>query len=216
MKVMRNIYGSTTAPRGLWLDLLGGQPLVGERCLWIWHSNHDVEEDGTPDIIGLMGGHVDDFHRCGDDASSEWLEVEEKIDKLYEWGTTKRSAYRHAGTDLLATKDEKGSVEIKVNQSYYIETLADLEISPDRLRKEHAELTSDEVQACRGSLGALQWLALQTQPQLAARCNLLVSELSHKRNMQEALEIQQLICEVRRESYELHFKKPDGVKSHIL
>ena len=39
MKITRNIYGSTTAPGGLWLDLhrrlatLGGRLAMGERCL---------------------------------------------------------------------------------------------------------------------------------------------------------------------------------------
>ena len=39
LKVLRNIYGSTTAPRGLWLDLhrtlvkLGGQAVLGERSM---------------------------------------------------------------------------------------------------------------------------------------------------------------------------------------
>ena len=41
MRILRNIYGSTTAPRGLWLSLnkrlteLGAQAVLGERCLWI-------------------------------------------------------------------------------------------------------------------------------------------------------------------------------------
>ena len=66
MKIQKNIYGSTTAPRGLWLDLhktlcsLGARPAVGERCLWPWAS--ETDEDGFPIIIGMMCGHVDDFH----------------------------------------------------------------------------------------------------------------------------------------------------------
>ena len=46
-RILRNIYGSTTAPRGLWLSLnktlceLGGVPTLGERCLWCWYSKHE-------------------------------------------------------------------------------------------------------------------------------------------------------------------------------
>ena len=46
LRILRNIYGSTTAPRGLWLSLnktlceLGGVPTLGERCLWCWYSKH--------------------------------------------------------------------------------------------------------------------------------------------------------------------------------
>ena len=56
-------------------------------------------------------------------------------------------------------------------------------------------------------------LAVQTQPQLSARCNLLTSELASKKNMAVARELQQMVGEIRKESFKLHFKKPDKVKS---
>ena len=93
MKIMKNIYGSTTAPRGLWLSLnkklceLGGKPALGERCLWIWTSSHEKDPAGHPRVIGLMGGQVDDFHRIGDPNSSEWAEVCRKINESYRWGS---------------------------------------------------------------------------------------------------------------------------------
>ncbi|CAE7365735.1 GIP [Symbiodinium sp. CCMP2456] len=112
MRVLRNIYGSTTAPRGLWLSLhktltsLGAQAVLGERCLWIWLSKQKM--DGNhPKTIGAMGGHVDDFHRIGD-GSPEWLEIRERINNAYKWGMTKTGAYRHAGTDVSTVKDENG------------------------------------------------------------------------------------------------------------
>ena len=85
MRILRNIYGSTPAPRGLWLDLhrklaaLGGRPALSERCLWIWFSKVETEH-GFPKPIGLMGGHVDDFHRVGCRHSAEWQEVNRQID----------------------------------------------------------------------------------------------------------------------------------------
>ena len=35
-------------------------------------------------VIGAMGGHVDDFHRIGDEKSPEWFEIKEKIG-AYKW-----------------------------------------------------------------------------------------------------------------------------------
>lgn len=58
---VRNIYGSTTAPPGLWLDLhrtlvsLGATPILGERCLWAWFSKIEVRETGHPRLLGVMG-----------------------------------------------------------------------------------------------------------------------------------------------------------------
>ncbi|CAE7581414.1 Smyd3, partial [Symbiodinium sp. CCMP2456] len=212
MRILRNIYGSTTAPRGLWLDLhktltrLGAQPVLGERCLWIWLTK--IEEnyiDGKPQTIGAMGGHVDDFHRLGN-GSPEWLEVKAKIDAAYKWGMTKQGSYRHAGTDVSTVTDENGYQKILVDQQYYVDGLTDVEIDADRLRSEQALGTKD-IEACRTALGGLQWLAVQSQPQLCARCNLLLTEVVTSGTMATAREIQQMIGEVRRECFKLEFKK---------
>ena len=113
--------------------------------------------------IGAMGGHVDDFHRLGDDSE--------------EWKSIKVKSYRHAGTDITTQRDANGFDEIVVDQEYYIETLQDIEIAPDRLFSD-GPMTKKEIDACRTSLGALQWLAIQSQPQLCARCNLLLRRWS--------------------------------------
>ena len=204
MRILRNIYGSTTAPRGLWLDLhntltkLGAEPVLGERCLWVWKSS--TELDGTHrKAIGAMGGHVDDFHRIGDD-SPEWLSVKESVNKAYKWGMTKLSSYRHAGTDVSTIKDENGFDAIEVNQSYYTDALPDIDIDPDRLRMD-GQMNQKEINACRGSLGALQWAATQSQPLICARCSLLTSELATSPTMEVAREIQALIGELTCPSY---------------
>ena len=218
MKIMRNIYGSTTAPRGLWLDLhkrlamLGGRPVMDERCLWIWYSQHLKDEAGHPRTIGLMGGHVDDFHRSGDDSLEEWREVCRRIYAAYTWGMAKTGEYRHAGTDLRISRDSDGDIEITVNQQYYIDMLTDVEIPADRLRQDHEVMTPSEISACRTALGALQWLAVQTQPLLSARCNLLLTELTRGGKMSTAFEIQQLVCEVRRMPSVLKFFRLKGAK----
>lgn len=47
LRVLKNVYGSTTTARGLWLHLhrtlteLGGHAVLGERCLWIFPSKAD-------------------------------------------------------------------------------------------------------------------------------------------------------------------------------
>ena len=211
MRILRNIYGSTTAPRGLWLDLhktltrLGGQPVLGERCLWIWLSKHQM--DGNhPKVIGAMGGHVDDFHRIGEDASEEWLEVKRQIDSAYKWGMAKTGSYRHAGTDICTERDDNGFQKITVDQSYYVETLADVDIDVDRIRTDEP-LNKKDVEACRTALGALQWLAIQSQPQLCSRCNLLLTEVVTSGTMSTAREIQAMIGEVRQENFRLEFRK---------
>ena len=69
-----------------------------------------------------------------------------KIDKLYEWGTIKEKQYRHAGTDVQVTH-QNNSTSITVNQDYYVEMVSDIGIEPDRLRREDAMLTVNEIAA---------------------------------------------------------------------
>ena len=219
MKIQRNIYGSTTAPRGLWLDLhqtlcsLGARPAMGERCLWLWASETEKDENGNAVIIGMMGGHVDDFHRIGDPRSNEWATICARIDAAYKWGTAKTDEYRHAGTDLKVSRDRNGDQTITVNQQYYVDMLQDVDIAPDRLRDEHANLTTAEMASCRGALGNLQWLAVQTQPLLCGRCNILLSELIKHGKMSYAMEIQRMICEVRHQPSDLKFFKIKTAKN---
>ena len=59
--------------------------------------------------------------------------------------------------------------------------LTDVEIPAERLLDEQAPLSKQDLAACRASLGALQWLAVQTQPLLCGRCNILLSEFIKKK-----------------------------------
>ena len=99
-----------------------------------------------------------------------------------------------------------------VDQNFYIEMLEDVQIDPQRFSQSQELMQSNEITACRGALGALQWVAVQTQPLLCARCNLLLTELAHSPKIQLAQEIQEMIKEVRQSSTVLKFFKLPKVK----
>ena len=215
LRILRNIYGSTAAPRGLWLSLnekltsLGGHVVRGERRLWAWYSRHEKDPHGDhPRLIGLMGGHVDDFHKIGDESSAEWNEVCRLIDTAYQWGTMKQGSYRHAGSDVHTVVDKSGNFNIVVDQNSYVEGLMDIDIDANRLREQDV-LRPSEVAACRAALGALQWLAVQSQPLLTARCILLLSEVTTAGTLEHAREIQAMIAECRAQATSLEFVKFD-------
>ena len=100
-----------------------------------------------------------------------------------------------------------------VDQSLYIETLQDVDIEPNRFCQGEALLTPKKITACRASLGALQWLAVQTQPLICARCNLLITELAGSPKMSTAQEIQDMIRELREHSTVLKFFKLPRVQT---
>ena len=87
----------------------------------------------------------------------------------------------------------------------------DIDIEAERLRA-RGQMSKAEFEACRTSLGVLQWLAIQTQPQLCSRYNLLLTELVTYNDLETAREIQAMIGEVRQEAFRLHFRKLQDVK----
>jgi len=92
---------------------------------------------------------------------------------------------------------------LTIDQSYYIEVLEEIQIDPQRFSMR--TMSDKEICACRGAIGALQWVAVQTQPLVCARCNFLLSELAGQPAMRVAQEIQELIKELRESSRFLKF-----------
>ena len=211
LRLLKNVYGNATAPRGLWQDVdktfkkLGGRRVVGDASFWVWtEKNENPRNEGDEyTTIGFVGGHVDDFNRAGDLENPRWKEVRDLIDKAYAWGSRKTQSFRHTGLDLEV--HQRGADRwISINQDYYVETIQDIGIPEQRLRGDpDSRLSVAEIAACRASLGALQWCATQTQLQICARVNLLLSELSAVSTIQVAKEIQDVIKEVRKETTEI-------------
>ena len=105
------------------------------------------------------------------------ISIELEMARKNGWRSSKGSTRpTSAGTDISTKWRDDGKFSIEVDQEYYIESLEDVAIDPDRLRQE-GPLLPQEVGACRAALGALQWLAIPSQPQLCARCNLLLTEV---------------------------------------
>ena len=218
LKVLKDFYGSTTAPRGLWEDIdkkfcnLGAIKIISDPCVWVWLCDNPRprNEFDKKIPIGFMGGHVDDFHRAGNRKNEAWLSICKQVDDMYAWGASKRDAYRHAGTDLIMRYDAECGHFIEINQDFYVESLTDIAFLKERGTLDQP-LTASQITSCRGALGGLQWLAIQTQPLLCSRCNLLLTDLSNQPTRQTAREIQDMIMEVRAKPSKLIFKRIPSV-----
>lgn len=110
LRILKDSYGSTTAPRGLWRDIdcnvqkLGARKILGDPCVCGYGHNQihalSIPWTSTRSFIGYIAGHVDDFNRSGNDENPLWVKVKDKINKLYRWGTAKTGQYRYVGCDL--------------------------------------------------------------------------------------------------------------------
>ena len=213
LRILKNVYGNATAPRGLWEDVdrtmqsLGARRVIGDASFWIFTAPtpQPRNECDVEILLGYIGGHVDDFQRAGDLSDPRWLEIRNAIDKAYKWGSVKVNNFRYTGLDI-SVKDFGNERYIEVDQNYYTEGIPDLSVDPHRLQKaDDTPLTPAEFSACRAGLGALQWVATQTQLQACARTNLLLSQLNDKGDLATAKEIQDLIKEIRANPVSLKF-----------
>ena len=127
LRILRNIYGNATAPRGLWEDVdkklvsLGGHKLIGDNSFWVWTEKNENPRNAADAhrVIGFMGGHVDDVQRAGDLDNPTWLEVRKKIDEAYRWRTKKENSFCLTGVDL--TVHDRGQEHwIEMNQDFYL------------------------------------------------------------------------------------------------
>ena len=53
--------------------------IKGDKCFWLWTE----VADGNTVPLGFMAGHVDDFHRAGNQNSPQWQEFKRSIDTRY-------------------------------------------------------------------------------------------------------------------------------------
>ena len=73
LRILKNVYGNSTAPRGLWADVdqtmkkLGGRRLIGDSSFWVFATKNPkpLNEADTELLLGYVGGHVDDFQQVG-------------------------------------------------------------------------------------------------------------------------------------------------------
>ena len=200
LKILLAWYGLTDAPRCFWMDAdkkfvnkLKAIKISCDPCSWIFIR------DGH--LVGAAGTHVDDFQIAGFDKDPRWQHVRKDILGLYEWGAGNRGTYRYAGINVVQHVDRS----VTLNQDHYLEALPDLAIDGKRLTS-NDEMTEKDMYACSASLGSLQWLAVQTQPLLAARVGLLQSRNREGAAMEVAREVQKLINDAKKARVkELHF-----------
>lgn len=102
-------------------------------------------------MIGYISGHVDDFNMAGDTSNPRWLQAKDQIDKAYHWGAIKSGSYRRVGADIVKKHNSKDGRYLEINQDFYAETLADLDIDASRFHQKDVALTALEIGKCRAA-----------------------------------------------------------------
>lgn len=164
LKVVKAFYGLVHAPRA-WYDEVAGTlakqgwtKLVSDGCIFIL-------KDG-PQVVGMIGVHVDDFLLAGCDGNAVFDEAKTKLEQSYRWGRWEEKQFTFAGCQI--TQNDK---EIHIGQSDYAENWVDeIEVDKERAKNRKAVAASLEISQLRGVIGSLSWQASQTAPQMSACC----------------------------------------------
>ena len=125
-------------------------------------------------LIGLVGGHVDDFLFCGLESCDLWKSLCDKIKRKFKWGTWERDNFIQCGVEIKRTNGGG----FALSQTQYIDDLKEISISAERRRQGKSVTTDNEKSKLRAALGALSWCAQQSCPHIAAGVSLLLSQVT--------------------------------------
>ncbi len=215
LRILRNVYGLTTAPRALWKDVtdtcmkLGAHRVLGDRCIFAWFQPNPRPRNDADrfTLIGYVGANVDDFERSGDRSNPEWSKIRGQLDEAYKWGAQRTGNFRFTGLDVTQYENK----EIELDQDFYIRDLEEPDYDKARLAMPKLELTTGEKTMTRGLLGALLWPAVQSQPLISARVGLLLSQLGGEGEtaptMRVAVDAIAVLRDLRKHPTKLRFHK---------
>ena len=164
-------YGRVDAPY-LWyralsstLVSLGFVPCPFDGCLFMLVTPN---ADQTPRVRGVLGIHVDDGIGGGD---SYFGEVIEKLRGIYEFGAYNEKEFDFCGVHYRQWDD--GSIEM--DQVGYLQKIEPIEIPRSRRKEPDALVSEVERQHLRRLCGSIQFAAVHTRPDLAAKTGQLQS-----------------------------------------
>eukprot|EP00435_Cladocopium_sp_Y103_P009141 s696_g2.t1 len=164
-------YGRIDAPY-LWykalrstLESLGFVACPLDGCLF---SLVTPDQQGRPQVKGVLGVHVDDG-LGGED--QYFHQVLQKLRKIYDFGTYNEGSFEFCGVRYRQWDD--GTIEM--DQIEYLRRIEPVEIPKHRRADPKSDLTAAEVQQLRQICGSLQFAAVHTRPDLSAKVGQLQS-----------------------------------------
>ena len=163
-ELLKGAYGRVDAPF-LWYKKfrdtllgLGFRQCPLDPCVFSYTSGTGTELK----VHGAIGLHVDDGIGGGDEVFRAKVE---EIRAAFEFGSFEKGAFVFTGISLRQWDD--GSIEM--DQKAYIDKIRPIEIPKMRRQEPGSSLSPDEISAARSLIGALQYAAVHTRPDISAR-----------------------------------------------
>ena len=192
-RLRKACYGLVEAPIewfetvNTFLHSIGYRQLRSDPCTWLY------EQEGQ--VISVISGHVDDFLFAGRKGCPIWDDLQQRIQKQFEWQEWEEDNFCQCG--VTVSRNDDGSFDL--SQKHYVESIPELNIRRDRRRQKHAPTTDAEKSQLRGLLGALSWHVGQVGYKYSAHVSLALSEVANS-TVESLDQANKLLHEIRREA----------------
>ncbi|CAE7260901.1 RE1 [Symbiodinium sp. KB8] len=218
IKLLKPVYGRPDAPRA-WYEELSR---ILQEELGVIKSKIDpallMLRDRQGKLRGMMIVHVDDVMLCHD-GSDLGQEVADKVHERFPFGTWLRVADQESGVTYcgkeIRIKRHGDEVRVTLSQNAFIDgRLQPMALSSERTRQPDERATEFERTDYRSVVGSLQWLAVQSRPDIAFECNQLQKQIADLR-VADLIRANKTVREVVRNRLEIEFR-PLGVDAELV
>ncbi|CAE7911421.1 RE1, partial [Symbiodinium necroappetens] len=218
LKLLKPVYGRPDAPRAWYNELarILEQELGFSKCRT--DPAMFVLRDEDSRLRGLMIVHVDDVMYCHD-GGELGKRVEESLTKRFPFGTwlqvrEQQGGVTYCGKEVkVMTKDSETCVTLAQN-AFIDGRLQPMRIESSRAKQLDARANQEELTDYRSIVGSLQWLAVQSRPDIAFECNQLQKRVSDLR-VADLLRANRAVREVVRNRMEILFR-PLGPDAQLV
>eukprot|EP00435_Cladocopium_sp_Y103_P035397 s1051_g9.t1 len=166
------------------LESLGFLACPMDGCLF---SLVTPDQRGKPVVRGVLGIHVDDGLGAGD---GYFKSIIGKLRKIYDFGAYYEREFDFCGVHYKQWDD--GSIEM--DQVGYIQKITPIEVPRTRRTCPESDVSEPERQQLRRLIGSIQYAAVHTRPDLAAKTGQLQSQVT-KAKVKHLLEANRVLYE---------------------
>ena len=153
-------------------------------------------ENGKPQVRGMIGIHVDDGLGGGDQYFHSILE---QLQAKYSFGAYHEKSFVFCGVRYFQWPD--GSIEVE--QREYVERIEPIMIPKSRRSEPNAAVTDSERQELRRLIGALQYAAVNTRPDISAKVGEIQSKVTRAK-VEDLLVVNRVLHEAKTHHVCLH------------
>eukprot|EP00435_Cladocopium_sp_Y103_P061648 s411_g23.t1 len=131
---------------------------------------YSKDKAGNPICHGSIGVHVDDGIAGGD---SKFLAMLKRVENRFSFGSFERKQFKYTGINFKQWDD----YSIEYDQISYIEKVSPITIPKHRRQQPSSAVSETERSELRSLVGALQYAAVHTRPDLSAKVGELQSSV---------------------------------------